>query len=354
MAEYSFFTTLFFLSSGLFLGWSLGANDAANIFGTAVSTKMIKFKSAAIIASIFIILGAVTGGSGTSSTLESLGAIGSLPAAFVVALSAAFTVYIMTKSAIPVSTSQSIVGSIIGWNIFVGLNINFEVVYKIILSWILSPVFAAIFSFIIFFIIKHIIDNSKIHLLRLDQYTRLGLIIVGAFGAYSLGANNIANVMGVFTGSFSIGIIDIGGIISINSTQLLFLLGGIAISTGVITYSKKVMSTVGKKIFKISPVAAFVVVLSSSTVLFLFASAALKTWLESHGLPSFPLVPVSSSQAVVGAVTGIGIAKGGRNIHFKTLGKIAVGWVITSITSAVISYISLFFMQNVFMQTVYF
>jgi PiT family inorganic phosphate transporter len=63
---------LFFLSSGLFLGWSLGANDAANIFGTAVGTKMIRFRTAAIICSIFIILGAVISGAGASHTLIEL------------------------------------------------------------------------------------------------------------------------------------------------------------------------------------------------------------------------------------------------------------------------------------------
>jgi len=47
---------LLFLSSGLFLGWSLGASDASNIFGTAVATKMVRFKTAAIISSVFIIL----------------------------------------------------------------------------------------------------------------------------------------------------------------------------------------------------------------------------------------------------------------------------------------------------------
>ena len=352
MAEYSFLTTLFFLSSGLFLGWSLGANDAANIFGTAVSTKMIKFKSAAIIASIFIILGAVTGGSGTSSTLESLGAIGSLPAAFVVALSAAFTVYIMTKSAIPVSTSQSIVGSIIGWNIFVGLNINFEVVYKIILSWILSPVFAAIFSFIIFFVIKKIIDNSKIHLLRVDHYTRLGLIIVGAFGAYSLGANNIANVVGVFMKTIPLSEINFLGIFSISSSQQLFFLGSAAIALGVITYSKRVMNTVGNRIFKLSPLTAFVVVFSCSLVLFLFASKDLKIFLNSHGLPSFPLVPISSSQAIVGSIIGVSFAKNAKNLKLKIMGKISMGWLITPVMSAIIAFVMLFFMQNVFMQDV--
>src|SRR6056297_4185593 len=351
MAEYSFFTTLFFLSSGLFLGWSLGANDAANIFGTAVSTKMIKFKSAAIIASIFIILGAVTGGSGTSSTLESLGPIGSLPAAFV-ALSAAFTVYIMTKSAIPVSTSQSIVGSIIGWNIFVGLNINFEVVYKIILSWILSPVFAAIFSFIIFFVIKKIIDNSKIHLLRVDHYTRLGLIIVGAFGAYSLGANNIANVVGVFMKTIPLSEINFLGIFSISSSQQLFFLGSAAIAIGVITYSKRVMKTVGNRIFKLSPLTAFVVVFSCSLVLFLFASKDLKIFLNSHGLPSFPLVPISSSQAIVGSIIGVSFAKNAKNLKLKIMGKISMGWLITPVMSAIIAFVMLFFMQNVFMQDV--
>ena len=56
------FTYLFFLSSGLFLGWSLGANDASNIFGTAVGTKMLRFGFAATIASVFIVLGSVISG----------------------------------------------------------------------------------------------------------------------------------------------------------------------------------------------------------------------------------------------------------------------------------------------------
>jgi len=258
----------------------------------------------------------------------------------------------MTKSAIPVSTSQSIVGSIIGWNIFVGLNINFEVVYKIILSWILSPVFAAIFSFIIFFVIKKIIDNSKIHLLRVDHYTRLGLIIVGAFGAYSLGANNIANVVGVFMKTIPLSEINFLGIFSISSSQQLFFLGSAAIAIGVITYSKRVMKTVGNRIFKLSPLTAFVVVFSCSLVLFLFASKDLKIFLNSHGLPSFPLVPISSSQAIVGSIIGVSFAKNAKNLKLKIMGKISMGWLITPVMSAIIAFVMLFFMQNVFMQDV--
>ena len=69
---------LFFITSGLFLGWSLGANDAANVFGTAVGSRMIKFRKAAIIASIFVIIGATLQGTGTTKTLSELGSIDAL------------------------------------------------------------------------------------------------------------------------------------------------------------------------------------------------------------------------------------------------------------------------------------
>ena len=62
--------TLFFLSSGLFLGWSLGANDAANVFGTAVGSRMIRFSTAAMICGIFVILGAVMSGSGAARQIR--------------------------------------------------------------------------------------------------------------------------------------------------------------------------------------------------------------------------------------------------------------------------------------------
>jgi len=346
-------TILFFLSSGLFLGWSLGANDAANIFGTAVSTKMIKFRTAAIICSIFVIIGAVVSGAGASDTLGKLGEVNELAGAFIVALAAALTVLWMTKTGLPVSTSQAIVGAIIGWNFFSKTATSISSLSKIVGTWVFSPILSAIFAFLLFHLVKKIIENSKIHLLKLDSYTRIGLLIVGAFGSYSLGANNIGNVMGVFINSSPFQDISVAGVFSFSSVQQLFLLGGIAIGIGVISYSKKVMQTVGSGIFKLSPVTALVVVLASSLTLFLFASQGLHDFLTSNNLPAFPLVPVSSSQAVVGSVMGISLAKGGRNLNFKKLGQISLGWVVTPIASAILAYVALFFMQNVFLQNVY-
>lgn len=344
--------SILFITSGLFLGWTLGANDAANLFGTAVGAKVIKFKTAAIVMSIFVIIGAVSSGSGASHTLGKLGSISSLSGAFIVALSSAITVLFMTKYGLPVSTSQSIVGAIIGWNLFSNNPTSINTLIKIVSTWVLCPLLAAIFSILFYKIFKNRTKKLKLNIFLRYYYIRVGLIIVGAFGAYSLGANNIANVMGVFTNSIELEAINLF-IFTIGKTQLLFLLGSIAIGVGIFTYSKNVMSTVGISIYKISPATALIVVLSSSFVLFLFGSVSLQHLLISLHLPSIPLVPVSSSQAVVGAIIGIGLAKGDRNINFSKLKSISLGWLLTPVMSLFFSYLGLFFMQNVFMQSVY-
>ncbi len=342
-----------FLTSGLFLGWSLGANDAANVFGTAVGTRMISFKKAAILSGIFVILGAVISGAGAARTLGELGAVNAIAGAFVVALAAAITVYWLTVLGYPVSTTQAIVGAIIGWDLFSGALIDYGSLEAIVLSWVISPILAAIFSALLYKVIAYGITNARIHMFRLDAITRAGLILAGIAGAYSLGANNIANVVGIFVPISPFADISFMGWFKLNTAQQLFLIGGIAIAVGTFTYGKKVMLTVGAGITEMSPVAAFVAVLSNAVVLFLFASEGLRAFLLGHGLPAFPLVPVSSSQAIVGSVIGIALVKGGRGIRWRMIGEIAGAWIATPVVAIVISFISLFILQNVFQQKTY-
>jgi len=340
------------LSSGLFLGWTLGANDAANVFGSAVGSKMVKFKQAAIIASIFVIIGAVVQGAGASHTLGKLGSISVIGGAFSVAFASGLTVFYMTKLGLPVSSTQAIVGAIIGWNLYTGQPTDTNALTTIVMTWISGPILGGLFAVVLYILLRTYLKRAKLHILKLDTYLRNGLIIVGAFGSFSLGANNIANVVGVFVPSVPNIVLNFGWI-SIDGVQLLFLLGGLAIASGIITYSKKVMMTVGDDLMKLSAESSLVVVLAHSLVLFVFSSSQLSDLFFYIGLPRIPMVPVSSSQAIVGSIIGIGLLKGGNNIKYNVLGSISMGWIMTPILAVVTSIATLFVVERMFQIEVY-
>ena len=341
-----------FLTSGLFLGWSLGANHHGNVFGAAVQTKMLKFKYAALITSIFLVLGSVIEGSGGAATLNRLGSVNAAAGAFSVALATAISIALMTKIKLPVSTSQAIVGAIIGWNLFAGMLTDYNSLLSIVSSWVLAPIIAASISFGLFQVFRKYLSGSNIHLLRLDSYTRWALIVFGAFAAYSLGANNIANVVGIFISVNPFKDFTLLHTIHISGIQQLYFWGALSIAVGVYTYSEKVMSTVGTDLFKLSPVSGLIVVIASAVVLYLFGSKGLQQLLINLHLPTIPLVPISSSQATIGAVIGVGLAKGGRNIHYNIMGKISLGWVSAPALACLLTFVILFFVQNVFEQPV--
>jgi PiT family inorganic phosphate transporter len=91
-------------------------------------------------------LGAVFSGTGTSETLSKLGTVNAVAGAFVVALSAGVSVYLMTKAGYPVSTSQAIVGAIIGWNLFSGSQTDYRSLMKIVMTWVASPLLSAMMA----------------------------------------------------------------------------------------------------------------------------------------------------------------------------------------------------------------
>ena len=342
----------FFISSGLFLGWSLGANNAVSLFGTAVTSKMIKFKTAAIIAGIFVILGAFISGAGTTNTLSNLGGVNAIAGSFTVALAVGISITWMTKASLPVSTSQAVVGAIIGWNVFTGSPTDYYTLTKIVSSWVVSPVIAALFGFLLFKLIKITVLKWKVHMLEIDSYNRIGLIIVGAIASYSMGANNIANVMGMFVEATPFKDLFLLDFFSISGVQQLFLLGGVAIAGGIFTYGRRVMYTVGKELYNISPITGLTIVLAGALVMWLFTSQSLEKFLLENNLPSIPLVPLSATQSFIGAVIGVGLAKDPQSINFKVFSKISLAWVVAPLTAGILSFVLLFFVQNVFEQKV--
>jgi PiT family inorganic phosphate transporter len=288
------------LLSGVFLGWSLGANDASNVFGSAVASKMVKFWTAAILASVFVLLGALLEGQAGIETLTGLTDM-SLKMAVIASVSAAVTVTLMTAIGLPVSTSQAVVGAILGIG-FLNRQVNLSGLGKVVICWFGTPIGGLVIAALIYKLLAAVYNRSPIDLFNSDIVVRLSLITAGSYAAYALGANNVANVTAVFVGA---------GQLKVFSAALL---GGVSIALGILTFSRKVMETVGKKLVQLDPFSALIVVLAEALTVHFF---------------TFVGVPVSTSQAVVGAVLGVGVVKGINTVRRKTLINILIGWFFT-------------------------
>jgi PiT family inorganic phosphate transporter len=146
--------------------------------------------------------------------------------------------------------------------------------------------------------------------------------------------------------------LPIPGLGVLSGVSQLYLLGALSIVVGIYTYSQKMMKTVGKELFRLSPITGLIAVLAESLVLFLFSSKGLHDLLLKFGLPAIPLVPVSASQIIVGSILGIGLVKGGKNLKYTMLGRISIGWIAAPLLAFGFSFVALFIVQNVFEQTV--
>ncbi|MFW6146856.1 MAG: anion permease [Thermodesulfobacteriota bacterium] len=300
---------MWMLSSGIFLGWTLGSNDAANIFGTGVAAKIIKYRTAVILIALFVVLGAVAEGEKCFSTLGNLSTL-TPQSSFWTALAAGITMFVLTYLALPCSTSQAIIGAISGAGIVSGMA-DFSRLYKIAACWVLSPISAIIISFMLYHLIGLIFGRYIASPQKRSFFIFWGLISAGSFGAYALGSNNVANVSGIYVSA---------GLLTPFEGALI---GGLSISSGVLTYSKKVMATVGKEITRLDEYAAFISVLSAAITVEIFTQVG---------------VPVSTSQAIVGAVVGVGLVKGASTINKRIVIEIAFGWASTPIMAGILSY----------------
>ncbi len=381
------------LFAGLFMGWSLGTNDAANAFGTAVATRVVKYRTAIIIIAAMVLLGSIIQGSDDIDKLSSISTnnevsadaqdienvgvdlelvekldkngnvvkdsdgnpvmeyvvkstdnvdkealktlrIKSAVKAAIIFACSALTVFVMSYLKFPVSANQAVTGAVIGWGLFHAdyanpevLSTNLKEIGKFASTWLLNPLGAAVISFVIVFLFKKFFEAKVESLKGYDKVIKIGYIVAGAYSAYTIGINSSASVTAFYYDSFGVG----ANILT--NARFTAILGGIAIAVGVLTYSKKVMMTVGGSIANISQIDGFLVILASA-----LAITVMKILLG---------IPVSTSQAVVGAVIGAGLVKGPKNVNFKVLGKIAIAWVSSPTAAGLMTYIVALCTQSV-------
>ena len=156
---------------GFYMAWNIGANDVANSMASSVGAKAITIRQAIFLAGILNIIGAVFIGSHVTNTIRKgivstdimtdphVALIGALSAL----LAAALWVSFATWKSLPVSTTHSIVGAMIGFGIMAGgfTVINWGKLFAVVLSWILSPLFSVVIAYLIFKIIVRLILSKK-------------------------------------------------------------------------------------------------------------------------------------------------------------------------------------------------
>lgn len=323
-------------------------------------------------------------------------------------LAAGIWLIVATYFGWPVSTTHSIVGAIVGFAaVGIGMDIvNWGKVGSIVASWVVSPVLSGTMAFMLFTSVQKLILNTDDPLKNAKKWvpfymflagfmialvtlfkglkhvgisfdTSTSLLIAVAFGvavmavgkffinrqkttesedkdfhyasvervfavlmivtacgmAFAHGSNDVANAIGPLAAVVSV--VESGGEIAKKSALpvWILLLGGVGIMAGLAIYGRRVMATIGKKITELTPSRGFAAELAAATTVVVASGTGL---------------PISTTHTLVGAVLGVGMARGIAALNLGVLKNIAVSWVVTLPAGAILSMAFFFMFKGIF------
>ncbi|MCM1985475.1 inorganic phosphate transporter [Methanococcoides seepicolus] len=323
--------------AGLYMAWNIGANDLANAMGTSVGSGALSIKQVILVAGVFEFVGAVFFGKKVTSTIAkgivpidsiklldpNLVAVGMLAAI----LAAGFWITFATFYNLPVSTTHSIVGSVLGFGLvsaYQGIiaygDINWVVLAKIVGSWLVSPILGAVLAYIIFTIIRLTLLQKTDNPYNIEKKFVILQIGTACFIAFAHGSNDVANAVGpLYAGLNALGLADL------TIPIWVLMVGGVGMVIGLATWGYRVIETIGTKITELTPTRGFSAELATASVVVLH---------------SYSSLPISTTHTLVGSVIGVGLAGGLAAVDLSVIGKIAMSWIITvpiaAVTSALI------------------
>ncbi len=302
---------------GLAVGWSIGANDAANSLGTAVGSKVLTLRQAIILIVVFGFLGAYLQGAYVTKTigrgivpLDQLDKQAAMYVALIATFAACVWVVLATYWKMPISTSHSIVGAVAGSGLAIGAPVKWKMLLDIFICWIFTPIGAAILGYIFFRILQNLFYRFLPRKL-IKPIVFFLVIASGCYVAYTWGANDVANSVGVISG------------VGVLTQKASVIFGGFAIVIGIMTWGYKVIETVGSEITRLLPIMAL--------------SAQLASAVNVHLYTIFG-IPVSTSHSIVGAICGVGLVRGIRVLNFRIMKDMVLCWMATPFISGLISY----------------
>ena len=394
-----------------YMAWAIGANDVANAMGTSVGSGALTVGGAIIVAAIFEFAGAFLAGGHVTDTVRkgmldmSLLGREQLIYGMMASLASAGTLLIgATRFGLPISTTHSIVGAIVGFGaVAIGIDaVNWPKVLQISLSWITSPLLAGVIAFAIFHLIRSTILNKSnpVHQIRkygpaffffvffiiglvtlfkglkhinldldlmeaLAGSVALGLIGsgIGAFFirrvqigeadpdhrfdqverifvvlqiltacaiAFAHGSNDVANAIGPLAAIVNaVENVDLTAKAPVAPWML--AIGGLGIVIGLATWGYRVMETVGKKITELTPSRGFAAQLAAASTIVLASRLG---------------IPISTTHTLVGAVLGVGLARGITALDLRVVGNILASWIATLPIAAALSVFFYYFFKG--------
>jgi PiT family inorganic phosphate transporter len=391
---------------GLFMAWGIGANDVANAMGTSVGSRALTLRQAIVIAAVFEFLGAVLAGGQVTATIRNgiidPGLLASTPEILVFGmlaslLAAAVWLVVASYFGWPVSTTQSIVGAIVGFAI-VGVGIaavQWGKVGSIVASWVVSPLLAGSLAFGLFRSVQRLIFDAEDPFRAAKRFVPMYIFLVGfiialvtllkglkhvglelslgesyflaaavglitmAIGAIAVrrihvqadadrdfsftsvervfavlmvftacamafahGSNDVANAIGPVAAI--VGVVQSGGDVVQKSALPVWILmvGAVGIVAGLATYGYRVMAVIGERITELTPSRGFAATLAAATTVVLASGTGL---------------PISTTHTLVGAVLGVGIARGIAAINMRVARNIFMSWIVTLPAGAILS-----------------
>ncbi len=321
-------------------------------------------------------------------------------------LSAGTWLFIASKNGWPVSTTHSIVGAIVGFAaVGIGVDaVQWGAVGTIVMSWVASPLLAGFIAYLIYQSVQRLILRQDDPLAMAKRYVPVyiffaaftltlvtilkglkhvgldlsvrdsyflavaiaaGIALVGAiairrikpdkkadksqhfytvervFGvlmivtacgmAFAHGSNDVANAIGPLAAVVSVAQT---GVISAKSTLPVWVLvlGGAGIVVGLATYGRHVIATVGKKITQLTPSRGFAAELAAASTIVIASGTGM---------------PISTTHTLVGAVLGVGLARGIDAIDLRVVARIMVSWVVTIPAGAFLAIVFFFIFKTV-------
>ena len=397
----------------LYMAWAIGANDVANAMGTSVGSGALTIGRAIIVAGCLEFAGAFLAGGHVTDTVRK-GMLdmdlAALRPEFILygmlaALASAGTLLLVaTRYGLPVSTTHSIVGAIVGFGA-VGLGweaVAWWKVGQIAASWLTSPLIGGLLAYLIFSLIRRLIldcdrpmENARrygpvfyfyvffiigmltlfkgLKNLKLDFELQEALVLsigLGLIGAglgwllirrvrtgpadedgrfrrvervfvvlqvltacavaFAHGSNDVANAIGPLAAVVHVAQdLDVTGKSPVEPWML--GVGGIGIVFGLATWGYRVMETVGKKITELTPSRGFAAELGAATTIVLASRLG---------------IPVSTTHVLVGAVLGVGLARGIGVLDMRVVARILVSWAMTLPIAAILSVFFFYFFKG--------